>query len=191
MMTLAGRILREKRTLLLPLAIALVANVAAYFLAVRPLAASSAGAADRARAAAQSLRTAEQRHAQAKALVEGKARADEELSLFYKKVLPADFTAARRMTYTSLPALARETSVSFQQRSNTPEYDDKTGLGRLSIKMELQGEYENVRDFIYRLESAPEFVIIDEVTLTQSDADRALALVIQLSTYFRARPDGL
>jgi hypothetical protein len=154
------------------LAIALAANVAAYFLAVRPLAASSAGAADRARAAATSLRASEQRHAQARALVEGKARADEELNLFYKKVLPADFTAARRMTYTSLPALARDTNVSFQQRSNTPEYDEKTGLGRLGIRMELQGEYENVREFIYRLESAPEFVIIDEVILTQGDEDR-------------------
>ena len=31
--------------------------------------------------------------------------------------------------------------------------------------MVLQGDYENLRQFIYELESAPEFVIIDDVTL--------------------------
>ncbi len=51
--------------------------------------------------------------------------------------------------------------------------------------MVLQGEYENIRRFVYELETAPEFVIIDDVTLTQADAAKPLTLTLELSTYYR------
>ena len=56
--------------------------------------------------------------------------------------------------------------------------------------MVLQGDYESLRQFIYELESAPEFVIIDDVTLAQSDADKPLTLSLELSTYYRLGPNG-
>ena len=49
MTPLLRRIILEKRALVLPLAIALAANVFAYVVVVRPLEVKSAGAADRAR----------------------------------------------------------------------------------------------------------------------------------------------
>ena len=67
--------------------------------------------------------------------------------------------------------------------------DANARLGHLVIRMVLQGPYENIRNFIYQLESAPEFVIIDDVTLTES-RDDAQTLNIVLSTYFRQRRDG-
>ncbi|MGE3179343.1 MAG: hypothetical protein AB7O32_17865, partial [Vicinamibacterales bacterium] len=105
------RILAEKRSVLVPLAVVLALNVLAYLFAVRPLAARSAGAEDRARQASAALRVAERERAAARDLVDGKSRADEELNAFYQKVLPVDLSAARRMTYASLPALARRTNV--------------------------------------------------------------------------------
>ena len=42
-------------------------------------------------------------------------------------------------------------------------------IGRLQSRMVLQGDYQSFRRFIYELESSPEFLIIDSVTLTQSD----------------------
>ena len=51
--------------------------------------------------------------------------------------------------------------------------------------MQFQGDYESFRQFIFALESAPEFVIIDDVTLAQSDASKPLTLTLELSTYFR------
>ena len=39
--------------------------------------------------------------------------------------------------------------------------------------MVLQGDYESLRQFIYELESAPEFVIIDDVTLAAERAGRS------------------
>jgi hypothetical protein len=172
--------------------IALLVNVAAYVLVVRPRGVKSAGAADRAAAATASLRAAEREITSARALVEGKGRADEELNAFYQKVLPADLTAARRMTYASLPALARRTNVKYEaRRSNVDDIKKDTLLGHMVIRMQLQCDYESFRDFLFQLESAPEFVIIDDVTLTETTGTDSQTLTIDLSTYFRLRPDGV
>jgi len=189
--TLLKRIGVEKRSLLLPLAVAVVANIAVYALVVLPLGVQSAGAAERADAATFALRAAEREQAAAHALVTGKVRADEELAAFYQKVLPTDLTAARRMTYASLPALARRTNVRYEERRfDIEEMEKDARLEHLRIRMTLQGEYESLRQFVYELESAPEFVIIDDVTLTQSDASKPLTLAISLSTYYRLRANG-
>ena len=191
MNALLRRVVAEHRSLVLTLVVALVANVAAYVLVVHPREVKSAGAADRAAAAADAVRAAELELATARGLVEGKSRADEELNAFYQKVLPVDLSAARRMTYASLPALARKTNVRYEQRrSSVEEVHDEARLGRLAIRMVLQCEYESFRDFIFQLESAPEFVIIDDVTLTEGTANQPLTLTIDLSTYFRLRPNG-
>lgn len=188
---LLRRVIEERRAVVLPLVFALIANVLAYALVVRPRGIKSAGAADRAVAAAAALRAAEQELASARALVDGKVKAEEELDAFYKKVLPADLVAARRMTYSSLPALARKTNVKYEQRRlSLDEIEKDSLLGHLSIRMGLSCDYESFRAFIYQLETAQEFVIIDEVTLTEANQNEPLALVINLSTYFRLRRDG-
>jgi hypothetical protein len=191
MNNLLRRVLDEKRSLVLTLVVALVANMAVYALVVRPRGLKAAGAADRAAAAAGAVRAGELELAAARALVEGKRRADEELNAFYQRVLPADLSAARRMTYASLPALARRTNVRYEQRrSGVDERNDEGRLVRFTIRMVLQCEYASFRNFIFQLESAPEFVIIDDVTLTESSANEPLTLTIDLSTYFRLRPRG-
>jgi Type II secretion system (T2SS), protein M subtype b len=188
---LLRRVFAENRSVVLTLVVALVANIAMYALVVRPRGVKAAGAADRAAAAAGAVRAAELELAAARALVEGKRRADEELNAFYQRVLPADLSAARRMTYASLPALARKTKVRYEQRrSSVEEPNDEARLGRLAIRMVLQGEYESLRNFIFQLESAAEFVIIDDVTLTESNTNEPETLTIDLSTYFRLRPNG-
>ncbi|MGE3706787.1 MAG: GspMb/PilO family protein, partial [Vicinamibacterales bacterium] len=121
----------------------------------------------------------------------GKSRADEELNAFYQKVLPVDLSAARRMTYASLPALARRTNVRYEtRRFDTPQPGKDARLGKLEIKMVLQGEYDNLRRFINELERAPEFLIIEDVTLTEASQDDPLTLRLGLSTYFSLAPHG-
>jgi hypothetical protein len=180
------RILSEKRALIIPLAVGIVANVAAYGLVVRPLGVKSAGAADRALAATQAVQGAEKDEASARALMAGKARADEELATFYDKVLPANLPSARQLTFSALPALAKAANVKFlERRTEADPVTRTTRLGRLKIHAVFQGEYEGLRHFIYQLEGAPEFVIIDAVTLSQPDAAKPLQLSLELSTYFR------
>jgi len=190
-MTLLSRVFHEKRSVIAPLLAGLVVNLLGYLFVVQPLAARSANVADRAMAAANSLRVAEREQAIARDLVSGKTRADEELNAFYQKVLPADLTAARRMTYSSLPALARRTNVRYDtRRFDTPDPDKDDRLARLQIRMVVQGQYENLRRFIFELESAPEFVIIDDVTLTEGSEGDDLTLRLDLSTYYNLRPNG-
>ena len=190
MTTLLRRIVLEKRSVVFPLAIALAVNVFAYALIVRPLEVKSAGAADRARQSAAALNAAEKELASARALVGGKSEADQELTAFYQKVLPADLTTARRLTYSSLPELARKTGIRYEARTATKDEAEKdTKLGHMKLTMVLQGNYRNIRQFIYELESAPNFVIIDDLTITQKDASEPQTLQINMSTYFRDKGD--
>ena len=190
-MTFWKRVLFEKRLLVIPLALGAVLNAVAYLAIVRPLGVKAAGVADRARAAAQSVSDAERDYANAQALVTGKTRADEELSTFYDKVLPADQSSARRLTFISVPALATKRHVRFLDRRIDVEPESREAqVGRLKIRVELQGDYESLRQFIFDLESAPEFVIIDDVTLRQNDPTKPLTLSLELSTYYRLAANG-
>src|SRR5438128_4740653 len=184
-MTLFKRILVEKRSAIVPLVLALLANVGVYVLVVHPLAEKSANEADRAAAATAALRRAERDLSQAQALVVSKSRADQELTTFYEKVLPGSYSeAAWRLLYARIPALSRKASVKFEKRDTE---QDKATLkdqryGRVKTRIVFQGEYENIRQLIYQLESAPEFVIIDSITLAQSEANKPLTLTMELST---------
>jgi hypothetical protein len=197
--TLLRRIIVEKRPLLIPLAIAIVLNVAVYALVVYPLGVKQAGAEDRAKIAQKSLQAAQAEMSAARALVTGKGRAEQELATFYDKVLPANLTAARRMTYTALPSLAEQTNVKLSERRNQidaaakpdPAGKKDTRFGHLQIRMVLQGEYANFRRFMYELESAQPFVIIDDVTLAQSDVEKPLTITLELSAYYRLGPNGI
>jgi hypothetical protein len=186
MMPLWKRILIEKRAVIAPLVIGLLANIAAYALWVYPLGVKSATAVDRAAAAAQSLKAAEQDLANARALVTGKSRAEQEIATFYDKVLPADFSSARRLTYTTLPSLARKANVKMLERREEIDKTQKDArLGILHIQTQWEGDYEGLRRFIYELESDPAFVIIDDVQIIQQEATKPLNLRLTLSTYYR------
>jgi hypothetical protein len=186
------RILQEHRRVLTMLALALLGNVLLYVGAVRPLAARSANASARATAAATARAAAEEELERARALVTGKARADEELATFYNNVLPSDLSAARRLTYASLPELANRTRVTYVRRSfETKEVESDSRLGQLSIRVVLQGNWENIREFIYRLETAPQFVIIDDVAIVEAQPGEPLTLTLSLSTYFHLPRNGI
>jgi hypothetical protein len=191
-MTLVRRIVAEKRAIVLALAVAIAANVGLFALVVYPRGVKSAGAVDRAQAAAASARAAERDLAAARTLVSSKTRAEQELSTFFDKVLPASQTAAVGMTYRPLPAIADRTNVRLAQR----RYDVDQALikssrvGRLQIHMVVQGDYASLRRFIYEVESAPEFVIIDNVTLAQNDPTKPLTLLMELSSYYNVGTHG-
>ena len=190
-MILLKRILAEKRVWVIPLAVGILANIAVYLFVVYPLGVKSAGAENRAAAAAQSLQAAERDFAAARNLVTGKIRAEQELATFYDKVLPADLAAARRLTYATLPKLAEKSNVKFIDRRMAVEPLKKDAqLGTLKIETEWQGDYESLRRFIFELERAPAFVIIDDVSLSQVEVNKPLTMSLQLSTYYRLGTNG-
>jgi Tfp pilus assembly protein PilO len=185
---LGRRVLREHRRLVLPMAIALAVNVAAYVLVVRPLADRVANIAQRDAAAEQALTAARTEHQIAIGTSTGKDRAAQELTRFYEDVLPADLAAARRLTHTRVPQMGRKFDVEFYSSAVLPlARARESSLVRYTSKVELAGSYRDVRAFIHALETAPEFVVIDDITLSQEDAEGGLLqLTLQLSTYFQA-----
>ena len=181
------RILREHRGVALPVGIALVANVAVYAFLVYPLQLRVRSMEARAQTATLELKAAERDAASARAVQGGQGKAREELQKFYTEILPADLAGARRITYLHLAQLAEQTNLRSERRSASPAFERDSALGSLNITMVLEGEYEDIRQFVYQLESAPEFVVIDDISLTEgAEATAPLVLTLQLSAYYRA-----
>src|SRR4026208_2238396 len=97
----------------------------------------------------------------------GRQRADAELKTFYDDVLPADLAGARRMTYARLAQLARDANLKYEHRTYEPDESYKGDLQKLEIVMDLSGDYDDVRNFVHRLETSPEFVVIEKMTLAE------------------------
>jgi Tfp pilus assembly protein PilO len=185
-MPLVRRVLNEHRRTVVPLLIALLLNVLAYAFIVYPLSRQVADVAGRDARAAQELRSARAEHAQAAGTLTGKDRAATELTTFYGSVLPRDVSSARRLVYLRLHQLARDAGLRYSRMANEIEEERSSTLTRLKTEMDLAGSYANMRTFIHQLEIAPEFVVIDNVELTEDDQGNELKVKLQLSTYFRA-----
>jgi Tfp pilus assembly protein PilO len=55
----------------------------------------------------------------------------------------------------------------------------------------LFGEYRNIRRFIHELETAPEFLVLENVALSQGqEREQGLSVELKISTYFRAEGNG-
>lgn len=184
---LVRRALAEHRRLVLALGAALVVNALVYGLAVYPLSQRVANVAERERAADQSLAQAKADHNQASGTLTGKSRASSELATFYTDVLPQDLSGARRLTYLRLARLARDSGLEYRRATYAPVVETGSTLTRLQIQLVLSGSYADMRDFIYQLEAAPEFVVIDNVHLAEgADGAGSLVVTLDLSTYFRS-----
>lgn len=185
---LLRRAAAEHRRLIVILAVAFAVNVLVYALAVYPLSQRVANVEQRDQAAEQAQAQAKTDHAQASGTLTGKARATTELATFYRDVLPQDLAGARRLTYLRLARLARASNLQYERASYDPSVETDSTLTRLQIQMVLSGSYANMRDFIYQLETAPEFVVIDNVQLAEGgDGSGSLVVTLDLSTYYRNR----
>jgi Tfp pilus assembly protein PilO len=191
-MTTLQRVLVEKRGLVIALALLAIANVVLYAVVVFPLTRQVTSAEEEARTAHQQLNATRVDLKTAKATVVGKAQADSALQKFYADVLPASQSVAQRNTYTRLSQLARQTSVKLEHGTNALAREKGSSLSKLTTTYTLTGDYRNVRKFIFAIETAPEFIIIENVGLTSpgEQQGRGLAMTLAIATYFRAGNDG-
>jgi Tfp pilus assembly protein PilO len=181
------RVMREHRAALIPLAVVLAINVAVLVVLVLPLSQRVSTNEQRAIAAERTRVVAQAEYKRAEALRDGQAQATQDLDTFYKEVLPAGVTAARRILQLRLQQQARENSVQFQTGGTTEEELPKSSLLRLTAQIRLSGDYDDIRAFIYALETSPDFVVIDTVRLAEGiDANAPLAVSLEVSTYYRS-----
>ena len=182
---LLRRAVTEHRRILVVLALVLAVNVLAYTLVVYPLSRRATNIEQRDQAAEEALAQARAEYARASDTLTGKVRASAELATFYGEVLPQDLAGARRLTFLRLARLARNWSLQYERASYDPTIEGGSALTRLQIEMVLSGAYADMRDFMYELETAPEFVVIDNVQLAENnDGDGSLVVTLDLSTYF-------
>jgi len=185
-MTLLARVASEHRRVLVPLGILAVVNIGVLALAVYPLSLKVAASQRRADAAAGRLAQVEHEVSRVHATLATTEQADKDLARFYADVLPRDVSAARHQTYAHLAALADEHNLAVARRTYAIDDSYKGRLQRLQIAMVLTGEYADVRDFIYALETSPEFVVIEDVSVAEgARLESGLTVNLQLATYFR------
>lgn len=181
--TVMQRVIAEHRRAVFALISGVIINVLVFAFVVYPLQSDVANVEQRTKEAEAALAAAQAEFARASGTLTGKDRALKELDTFYSSVLAQDLTGARRLTFSRLAQLAAQANLDFERRQYEPVIERGSNLTRLKVSMELAGDYADVRDFIYEIESSPEFVIIDDVTL--ASGPEALRLTLQLSTYFR------
>src|SRR5688572_13972776 len=185
-MTLWRRVFAERKGLVLPLLIALAVNLGVLALGVFPLQASVAG--DETRAMAVKMRLAEaqrmQRHANDTR--ESQVRADQELKQFYSAVLPGNHAEARNLLYLQLRTIAVQNGLAFATSISQRETVDESTLMRLSTNLSLNGNYANIRRFLYDLETAEEFFIVRSMKLGPSSRREggSLEVVVNVATYY-------
>jgi Tfp pilus assembly protein PilO len=192
-----GRIFRDRRVVVLPLAVAAAVNLAIVALVVFPSSERVARAEERERASLQDLANAQREQAAASRTQKDKARAEQDLQKFYTEVLPADLAGARRATYVHLAQLAKDAGLRYQRRleeSREPQpagQEPASTLARFDISMVLEGDYEGVRQFLREVEASDAFIVIDNVGLADgAESGSGLVLTINLSTYYRAASRG-
>ncbi len=182
-----GRIIREYRAALLPLGVVLAANIIALVAVVLPLSARVSSNEQRAETAERQRAQADIEFKRAETLRHAQAQATVDLETFYAQVLPSNVTAARRILQLRLQQIAREHGVSYQGSGTTEESIRDSSLLRLGMALRLSGEYDDIRAFIYELETSPDFIVIDNVRLAQgTEVNAPLAVALQVSTYYRA-----
>ena len=154
------RVFRERRVIILPLAVALLVNVAIVALVVYPVVGRVARAEQQEQAALQELAAAQREFGAATRTQRDKARAEQDLQKFYTDILPADLAGARRATYLHLAQLAQDAGLQYQRRleeSREPKAGDQdpaSTLARFDITMVLEGDYEGVRQFLRDVEAS-------------------------------------
>ncbi len=179
------RVIAEKRVLVALVAIGVGVDAGLYGLAVYPWTLRVETADRRATAAAANLEAARQRFEVTRREADGRDRAEAELRTFRQEILPRNLAGARSLTFARLAALAEAHDLLMERRASAPERDEDSRLARLRVSMVLSGAYRDIRRFIHALETAPEFVIIEEIVLSRGDeTEIGEVLSLGLSTYY-------
>ena len=185
-MRLVRRVVDEHRRAVIIIAAAFVVNVLLYLFVVRPLNQSVAKVEQRTVAAEQAKAAAQAEFDRANGTLTGKDRATKELGTFYSMVLAQDLSGARRLTYGRMQRLAQENRLAYQGSRYEPVEERGGTLTKLKVNVELTGTYNNLRSFIHTIESAPQFVVIENISLAEGSNEGTLRLAMDLSTYYRS-----
>lgn len=181
-----SRVIADQRRWLMPVAAVLAINIAVLVAVVLPMRRSVATGTEQANASAQALGAAIAELQDAEATRDGQVDASKDLDRFYGEVLPANFSMARRLTQLRLAQMARSHDVRYKSGGSNTESLRGSTLERLRVECSLEGDWDDIRQLIYEIETGPDFIVIDNVALSEGESESApLALTLEISTYYR------
>jgi Tfp pilus assembly protein PilO len=140
------------------------------------------------------LATARRLERQARDAAVNRKRAETDLQTFYTDVLPRDFATATRTTNRWLQEAARQAGLEFKSAHFdwAPIRDSR--LSRAFSTVTLSGRYANIRRFLYAVETASEFIVVEQVGLAETSSTRGsdggLDISLAVSTYFLSPAAG-
>ena len=185
------RVFDDNRRVMIPVLAGLALNAVLFAGVVYPLRARVRSVETRANSALMQLQSAQRDAAEARGITQGRDRTDTTLKAFYKDVLPSTHAEARQATFLRLTQLAEQQDLEQSRRNIDPKQEHGSTLARLQTSMTLRGSYENIRRFIYQVETGSDFIVIDSIALQQGEeAGSPLTLTLALSTYYQAGLDG-
>ena len=193
-MSLWARVYHERRAVVLPLLVLIVANLAVLALVIWPLQRGVRAAADAEYHALTEMENARREDREARLAQTRRQEVDVELAKFYQEILPRDLAAAQVLTQLWLARVARQNGVTFQQGTDRHAEVRGSLLAKVTSEATLSGTYHDIRKFLYAVEAAPEFVVIEEVQLgdTGSSAQQnprgELEIGIKAAAYFVREP---
>ena len=186
-----SRVIADHRRALVPVGIVLAINLAVLVFIVSPMRRSAESGESQANASVVALNAAIADLKEAEAMRDGQKQAGTDLEKFYGEVLPANLSVARRLTVLKLAQLARSHDVALQRGAATTEELRNSPLERLSVNYSLEGSWNDVRQFIYEIETGPDFLVIDNVGLSEGEGGNTpLSLELEISTYYRVAGTG-
>jgi hypothetical protein len=186
-MTLLGRIFAERRAIMVPLVLFLLANIGVLLVVVWPMQRAVNGADEARYQATMKLAATRKLETDWKAKRNSKDRADIELQKFYGEILPTSFGTARSVANFFLQRVAAESRLVLRSGPWEPAPLKDSRLTRVSGTVTLLGDYANIRRFLYEVETAQEFVVIERVELSEANStqnDNQLELTLSVATYY-------
>ncbi len=187
-MNLWRRIFATNRRVLVPLIGALIVNVVVLVLAVLPLRKVVTNATEAAAQASLDRNVALKHQADAKAVRASRDRAEQDLQKFYSDVLPKDFDAAVSVTYLDIARIAQSTGLQSDHRQFDPVRVKNSRLAEFKTDATLEGDYLSVKKFLYQLETAEPFLIIESVALAPAKSLKVdngqLQVTVSIATYY-------
>lgn len=181
-----SRVIADHRRWLLPVGAVLLINIGVLLAVVLPMRRSVATGTEQANASSQALGAAIAELKDAEATRDGQVDASKDLDRFYGEVLPANFPVARRLTQLKLAQMARAQDVRYMSGGSVAEEVRDSTLQRLRVQVSLEGDWDDIRQLIFEIETGPDFIVIDNVALSEVEGGTApLALELEISTYYR------
>ena len=184
-MTLARRVILENRFTSFLIVGLFSADIALVSLVISPWSERVERSSQRADLGMSNRELALRELRQAQATLDGQNMATAELQRFYSDVLEKDLATARSVSSETLAQLSSRYGLVMERRTTSIDSESSGSLKRLNIAVRLEGRYENMRRFLYALETGSDFIVIEEISLTDSrSADSLQVLTLGLATYF-------